>query len=460
MKLNKIIIGLLVCFFALNLAAQSDSTLSFSLAEAQNYAIENFFMSKNAALNIESAKKKIMEMTALGLPQISGSGRYDYVPGEIANFDIGSEMASGFGPVFEELINNGVLSPSSLPEPGEPTPIAEKQNFTYSLIVSQLIFSGEYIVGLQASKTYLKMSEEAYEKTQIELKQMLANSYYTILILQVNEKLLLESTDNLKKISSETRAISEKGLLDKTEADQIDINLKRIENQLFSVQRQLAFMNKMFKYQLGLAETANVILTDSLKTLVDNNLVVDINAYSFDLNNHIDYKLLETQEQLSLLSLKREKSTYLPSLSGFYQYQDKVVTPPIDFSLQHIVGVTVNVPIFSSGLRSSRVSQAKISLMQSQNIKSQESTRLILEAQQASFDYQSALERFNNEKDNFDLSKRILESTTQKFKLGMVSSMDLTLTNNQYIQSEITYSAAILDLLNAKVKLDKAYSKL
>ncbi len=455
------IIGILSFSLLLgNLSAQSDTALSFSLVEAQNYAIENFFMSKNAALNIESARKKILEMTSLGLPQISGSGRYDYIPGEIKNFDIGSEMASGFGPVFEELINNGVLSESSLPEPGEPTPIAEKQNFTYNLIVSQLIFSGEYIVGLQASKTYLKLSEEAYIKTQIELKQMLANSYFTILILHVNEKLLLESADNLKNISTETRAIANNGLIDKTEADQIDINVKRIENQLFSVQRQLAFMNKMFRYQLGLPETTLVYFTDSLKTLVENNLIVDINSYSFDLNNHIDFKLLETQEQLNLLSLKREKSTYLPNLSAFYQYQDKVVSPSIDFSLQHIIGVTLNVPIFSSGYRSSKVSQAEISLLQSQNTKSQESTRLILEAQQASFDYQSALERFNNEKENFDLSKRILESTTQKFKLGMLSSMDLTLTNNQYIQAELTYSSSILDLLNAKVKMDKAYSKL
>ena len=72
----------------------------------------------------------------------------------------------------------------------------------------------------------------------------------------------------------------------------------------------------------------------------------------------------------------------------------------------------------------------------------------------------TALERFHNEEDNFQLSDKVLHNTTEKYKLGMVSSMDLTLTNNQYIEAQISLSEAALQLLNAKVVLDKAFSKL
>jgi outer membrane protein len=460
MKVKKLFIGLIVCFSALKLAAQSDTVMNFSLAEAQNYAIENYFLSQNAALEIQKSKKQVWEYTAMGLPQINAGADYTYIP-EVPtmNFPI-TYLENNVPQTDQPVTGNQVYNGISLQMAPQIIELGVKNNISYNVMLTQLIFSGEYLVGLQASRTVVKLTEETYEKAQIEIKQLVANSYYTILVLKINEKLLSESTENLKKISEETTEIAEKGLLDKMDADQVKINVKRIENQLSTVQRQLEFMQKMFKYQLGLPETTTIVLNDSLKSLVDNNLLVTPEAYTFDLNSHIDYKLLTTQEELKLLNLQREKSLYLPTLSGFYQYQDNTNTAAFNFTMKHMVGVSASVPIFASGYKQARVGQAKISLMQSQNMKSQESTRLIMEAQQATFDYSSALERFNNEKDNFDLSKRILESYTQKFKLGMVSSMDLTLTNNQYLQAQLTYSGSILDLLNAKVKMDKAYSKL
>jgi outer membrane protein len=442
------------------LFAQNDSVMRFSLKEAQNYGLENFFLSKNASLDIESSRKQVKEYTAMGLPHINAGADYTYIPVvPTMNFPI-TTLENTVPQTDQPVSGNDVHNGISLNMEPQVIDLGVKNNINYNIMLTQLIFSGEYLVGLQASKTLLQLSEETYEKTKIELKQLIANSYYTILVLKINEKLLSESTDNLKKISDETNAIAGKGLIEKTEADQVKINVKRIENQLFSVQRQLEFMQKMFKYQLGLPDSAKIELSDSLRILVDNNLLNTPQTYNFDLNSNIDYRLLSTNEELKLLSLKREKSLYLPTLSGFYKYQDNTNTAGFNFTMKHMLGISASVPIFASGYKQARVGQAKIALLESQNMKSQVSTRLIMEAQQASFDYSSALERFNNEKENFELSKRILETTTQKFKLGMVSSMDLTLTNNQYLQAQLTYSGSILDLLNAKVKLDKAYNQL
>jgi outer membrane protein len=457
-RLTSLILVLIIP--GLKLFAQADSIMRFSLVDAQNYAIENFFLAKNAALDIESSRKQVWEYTSLGLPQLNAGADYAHIPKiPTMNFPV-TTLENNVPRTDQPVTGNEVYNNINLSTTAQVIELGVKNNINYNLMLTQLIFSGEYLVGLKASKTLVKLSEEAYEKTKIELKQLVANSYYTILVLKINEKLLSESADNLKKISDETTKTAEEGLLDKLDADQIKINVKRIENQLNLVQRQLDFMQNMFKYQLGLNETANIELTDSLKSLVENNLVISPQSYTFDLNSHIDYQLLNTQEELKLLSLKHEKSLYLPTLSGFYKYQDNTNSAAFNFTMKQMLGVSLSVPIFSSGHKIARVGEAKIALLQSQNMKSQGATRLIMEAQQASFDYSSALERFNNEKENFELSKRILESTTMKFKQGMISSMDLTLTNNQYLQAQLTYSSSILDLLNAKVKMDKAYSKL
>lgn len=443
------------------LKAQSDSTLSFSLTEAQAYAIDNFYMTRNAELDIESAQKFMREVTAIGLPQVSAGADYSYIP-EIPTGSFPATFLENDLPETDDLVSANDIHQNLRIGYAEGPEIrfGVEHNITYNVMLTQLIFSGEYIVGLQASKTYMQMSKERYEKTTIELKQLVANTYYTILILEENEKLLEVNTKNLQGIYEETKKTVDIGLMESIESDQILINVKRTENQLNYVQRQLELMNKMLRYQMGLEVSSEILLTESIDELIDKNVIEEANMYIFNLDEHIDYKLLSTQEKLNLLNLKREKSMYYPTLAGFYRYEDKLEKADFDFTMRHMLGVSLSVPIWESGAKSNRVGQARIELEKSQIMKDQEAERLIMEAEQAKYDYITALERFYNEQQNFELSEKVYKNNTEKYKQGMVSSMDLTLTNNQYIEAQIAVSETALQLLNAKVVLDKAFSKL
>lgn len=431
MKLLKFIALGLAMVSTIGIKAQGDSSLSFSLQAAQNYAIENYFVSKNAELDIEAAQKKIWETTAIGLPQISASGDYQrYLDDSLPSFDL------GFGPM--ELF--------------------ARDNVSFGANVSQLIFSGEYIVGLQASKVYKLLSEENYEKVKIDLRESVAGLYYTILILNENKRVITETLDNLYMNLDHSRKTYDVGLIEDIDVDQLDLTVKRTENDLSSIDNQLETMHRMLKYQMGIPADTEISLADDLTDLLTENIISD-STYSFVLEDHIDYKMLNTQEELQELTLNREKSLLLPTVSGFYNYtgvtNTTAFTPP-----QHLVGVSASWTLFQSGMRSAKISQAKIALEQAQNVKTQESERLILSAQQAKFDYQTALAKYYNEEINFDLSKRVFDKTTARYKEGFVSSLDLSIVNNQYLGAQLSFALTIQELLTAKVALDKAYSKL
>jgi len=51
---------------------------SFTLEEAVKYAVENGYDVKAKKIDLEIAKKKIWETTAIGLPQVSGSIAYQH----------------------------------------------------------------------------------------------------------------------------------------------------------------------------------------------------------------------------------------------------------------------------------------------------------------------------------------------------------------------------------------------
>ena len=55
-----------------------------------------------------------------------------------------------------------------------------------------------------------------------------------------------------------------------------------------------------------------------------------------------------------------------------------------------------------------------------------------------------------------NLSEKIYNNYETKYKQGMASSLELTQSQIQYLNTEQTYFQAIFNLLDAKNKLDKA----
>lgn len=424
---------LMLSLFFSSIWAQEDSVYRFTLSEAQEFGIDNYFVSKNAELDIEIAEKKIWETTAIGLPQLSAGVDYTYMP-EIPEI-----------PAFI---------------PGEdPIQMGVTNNVSYNLALSQLIFSGEYIVGLQASKVYSTFAQENYDKVRIDLRESIAGSYYSILIIEKNVEVLTETLDNLKLNYEHTQKFYDEGLVEDTDVDQMGLVVKRTENSLSMVKRQYEYLAKIFKYQIGLEADSKIELTQDLTVLIENNIIGD-EKYTFNLDENIDYKMLSTQENLMDLSMKREKSNFLPTISGFYQYNDQFEEADFNTNIKHILGISASIPILSSGMRASKVGQAKLELIKTQNMKEQEAQRLILTAEQAQYDYNTALQSYLNEQENFELSERVFNKATIRFKEGLVSALDLSLINNQYLEAQLTYASSIQELLMAKVAIDKAFNKL
>lgn len=424
---------LLAIFTSAGLRAQSDSVMHFSLSEAQDYAISNFHLSKNAELDIKSAKWKIWETTAIGLPQVSASGSYQRIPGSLP-------------PPFP--INDSVM-----------VSLYQKSNTQYGVTVNQLIFSGEYIVGLQASKVYKSLSETNYEKVRLDIKENVAGTYYTILVLESNKTIVEQTISNLKSSLEQTQKIYNAGLIEDVDVDQISLTVKQTESQLTSLNNQIQYMQSLLKYQLGLDINTEVELTEKLEGLVNRN-IVDTLSLNFILEDNVDYQLLSTQEKLQKLNKRREISKYLPTLSGYYNYVENTNAPDFPPPVKNYIGLNLSFSIFESGSRIAKIQQAKIAQIEAENTKNQEGQRLVIAAQQARWDYEAALDVYMNELENYELSKKVYEKTEEKYQKGLVSSLDLTIINNQFLQAHMSYTQASLNLLNANVSLNKAYNKL
>ena len=72
----------------------------------------------------------------------------------------------------------------------------------------------------------------------------------------------------------------------------------------------------------------------------------------------------------------------------------------------------------------------------------------------------TAYEKYQNDKENKKLAKKIFQRTNKKYKEGMATSMELTQANDKYLQMESAYISSLIQLLNAKVELEKILNEL
>jgi outer membrane protein TolC len=89
------------------------------------------------------------------------------------------------------------------------------------------------------------------------------------------------------------------------------------------------------------------------------------------------------------------------------------------------------------------------------NSKQQLADILENEAISARNDFTSRLEIYHNNKQNYELAEKIYNRSLIKFKEGVLTSIDLTEIQNQYLTAQKNYFISISDLLMAKNKLEK-----
>ncbi len=442
------------------LSAQNASR-SLSLQEAKQFALDNNVTVKNAKIDVSIAKKKVFETTAIGLPQISASANYQHIF-EVPMFGFGQS-----GLTQSPLTFTGGVTPAGFSQRPSPTlpgvteyynespkvAISPADNTVFKLQVSQLIFSGEYIVGLQATKVYKLISEQSLTKSRIEVASMVESTYYMALVLTENLKIVQQNKELTAQTLKEMTAMHKAGFNEQSDLDQLQINLNLLGNLELSLQGQLKNVNNQLKYQLGMELADNLTLTDKLQDVI--SAVSPFDGQQFNIKQNIDFQMVTNNVSAQKLSLRREQSGYLPTLSAFYQHQEKQKVPALDFEPKDVLGVTLSIPIFSSGSRLMKVKQAKLSLDKAVNSQVDLEKGLQLKFDNQRLNYQTAYNTFLNQRESSELSQRIFDKTTAKFKQGVASSLDLTQVQSQYLTAVSNYYNSVLSLLNARVELQK-----
>ncbi len=426
-------------------AQEKKSAGAYSLKDAQEYALKNSYAVKNAQADVKIAEKKIFETTTIGLPQVKGE----------INFQ-------NFIDIPTQVLPANAFNPMADPKELVPLRFGTDYNTNAGLTASQLIFDGSYIVALQASRSYAMVSKLSLSKTENDVKEAVAQAYYTVIVAEENKKVLQQSLDNMNKILKETEAIYKSGFAEEQDVDQMKVSVATLTNSLNRLNKQTELAYKLLKFQMGLDVDAEITLTDNMRSLISDNTAETLATTEFKYSDNLDYKLLQTQAHLAKLSLRRERYGYLPSVGAFFSHTQNALRNDFDIFDKDkkwfpttLWGLKISIPIFDSGMKGAKISQAKQEYAKILNTQKQIEQSLKIQSESAKADFTTAMERYMIEKENLNLTEKIYNKTLIKYKEGLASSLELAQAQGQFLSTQGNYVNAMLDLLNSKARLEK-----
>lgn len=408
------------------------SVLSLSLKEAQNYAVKQNRSLKNASLAVQEAYAQRWQTIAAMLPQVDGSYSYSNYLGYSAT------MSMMGRDVEINMPNVGAFG-----------------------VTASMGLNAQGIVGALLNNVAIKMKKIALEKSENELRSSVMSAYVSVLALQSITGLLDSSLVNIQDLEQMTQNAVNVGAAEQTSADQIRVRVNTLKNNINAQKRNVELATNSLKVLLDVPVETELILTENMDEVLSPERVLNLLSADFAIENNLNYQMLQQQVELAKRNVHMAGWAYGPTVSLAYNFTDQHyygeggmrMTPP------NVIQVSVRMPLWSSGKRAAGVVEKKIALEEAKNTLSETTDNLEIQYRQLCFDLTNAYETYLNEKDNIDVTRRVFNSATEKFKWGAASNLELTNASNDLINAQSTYVQAMLSLINAQSELEEFLNK-
>jgi len=408
---------------------QQEGALSLSLKSAQDYAVEHNKELKNSNLDIQKAEAAKWGAIASMLPQVSASLGYSNYCGYEMKF--------------------GVMS-MSMPATG-----------TLGLTAS-IAFTGQQIVGIQLAEMSKQLSDLTTQQSEDDIRYQVAKIYMSILVMQNTTELLERSLENLESLHETTQNAVDVGAAEQTDADKLMVQVLTLRTSISSTNRSLEMLENSMRLQLGCGVDTKLNLTQTVDDLLNPEAILALQNENFNIENNYNYQLLERNSELLKKQIDMKVLAYTPTLSAYYQYSGRTYFGEKEgFNMQppNLIGLTLNIPIWSSGKTWSDVKQAKVEYEKFQNTIENTRDALLVQERQLRYNLTSNYETYEAQKLNMEVTERVFTNISNKFEHGMASSLELTTASSDIITAQSNYISAVLNLVNAQIEFEQLLNR-
>ena len=427
MSLKRLTLAVALTAMWLSASAQQPTTLRLTLEEAQRYAVEHNASMQNADLEVKKAEADRWKTLSSMLPSVKAG--YDY-----QNM-CGYKMEMHMGP-------------TSINIPMDPT-----GNLS---VTASMAVNGAMIVATMMQNIAIEMSDITRRQTEQTTRSNVKNVYVSILVMERTVGLLDSSLANMERLAETSQESVNVGAAEQVDADKLQVQVASLRSSINSTRRSLQALRNTMLLQLGAEVDAQLELTTAMEDILNVEDAARLLGKGFDITKNYNYQLLEQSEKLAKKQVTLAWMDFSPTLSAYYQYSKKFhygetgmdMTPP------NMVGASISVPLLTTGTRVAGVKSAKIAYEESVNSRKQAEDGLKVQYNQLSYDLATALETYDIQSRNLELTQRVFTNVTEKYRYGRASSLEVTTASTDIITAQSNYIQAVMNVVSAQIALE------
>ncbi len=461
-----LIIILMVAQFTYAQTAPQQQIYQISVNDAVNLAFKNLPSIKNLEIDAKIQLQVNKQIETAAYPQVTGSANVQKFL-QLPQFLFPDGTATAIYSILKsEGVRDGAGNPINRDIPVELRKVSFQQpwNASAGVTLNQLLFQPDVFVGLQARQASVQYSNINIEVEKERVREQAHKQYYGVLIAQKQLVFITEGIARLEKLKYDVEQLYKQGFREKLDIDKIQVPLNNLQTTKNLLQNGIDLNYAALKYAIGVPQTDSITLTDKLDEKVLAGVLTE--EQSFDYNNRKEIQLLNTVKKLQGLDVKRQKLSNLPTVAAFVNYQvqgqgQQFITNPNTLWIKtSVIGMQVNVPIFSGFSRKYKINESLLKLQKVDNSISQVKQAIDLEQTINKKVLANASLNLDIQKRNMELAKAVYNTSKKKYEQGLASSFELLTDQNAITDAESKYFEALYQAQVAKISYLKAIGKL
>ena len=419
---------------------QPPVTASFRLKDCIDYGLKNFGSIRIAQYQVETANQQTRQALGQYLPQVNVTGT------SVNNIKLQQSIipAGVFGPDPRVFI------------------IGQKYQTNLTAQASQPIFDKSLLLGIKANKPNQQLAALNTRQTQEDVIYNIASNYYQVFVAQQQIALLRDNLQRTQQVLNILKLQRDNGVIQPVDYTRTEVSFNSTQSQLTLAENDLNLALNRLKYQMGMEQEQNLVLSDS--TLLTQ--LPTLESGQFDAQRLVSFQQAQTNIALQQLQLQRIKAGYLPTLSLTANYGTvNVGAQTIDRIFSNFVGfgsfgLRLNIPIFDGFQRDAQLKQQRLTLLTQEQQQKLNVSAYRLQFNNAQSQIQRAQTSLQNDDRNVKLAQEVYNITTLQYKQGTKLLTDLINADNALSEARTNYINSLINLYQARLDYEQSQGKL
>lgn len=411
---------------------------SATINDCVKYAIQNQPLVKQLKLDEGISNQDIGIALSDWLPQITSSAGFQHYLKQ-PKF-LFPNISDPTGPKI--LIPNGVLYNSSI-----------------QFSATQNIFNNDVYLAGRTARDYRKQASQSTRSAMIELVVDVNKAFYDVLLSYQQLDIIKEEIDRLSKSLKDAYAHYENGTNDVIDYKRATIAVNNAYSQKKNAEESIKAKTSYLKQLMGYPNEKKLTLRSGTGSL-EQDVMLDT-LQTVEVNNRIEYQLLQTNLRLQKSKIDYYRLSFLPSLSAFinynFIYQNDAFSDLYKQSFPNsTVGLSLTFPIFEGTKRMHQIRKSNLEFqrlsLDTLNTRNEINTQFV----SAMASYKSDLVSYRFTEQNIKIAQDVYNTVKLQYDQGVKTYLEVIVSETDLMTARINNLNALFMLMFSKLDVQRA----